>query len=335
MAIYNIEQLENLITLKEINNVREFLNHCKWNYKIPGGFLTNYPQRLVNTFGNGMKINNKGELYGNSWDSTFWTVKQTQNNVTLKTETSVMPDSFCKIIPKIRNYVKNLYPEANMDDNSFCVAVCNNYIDSNMTITAHKDDQEWYPHTIGRYPIFVSLTFYPNGKPIKDCYYSRFQIKKNNKWENIKLEDNSIMLLNADTFHRVLKHKEKDKKYFKQRINVTLRCLFDIKLNPLMNYISIANHSRYYKKPLEVLGNIIENDNIKNILEKYNDFCIMNNYDKINYKYIKHRKNKKDIVNIYKNYIKKYNLLDVKIKCNIVIEALEDVCKYILENFHK
>ena len=37
------------------------------NNKMPGGFVTNSPQRLVNTYGNGMSINNKGN-YRTQWD---------------------------------------------------------------------------------------------------------------------------------------------------------------------------------------------------------------------------------------------------------------------------
>ena len=44
----------------------------------------------------------------------------------------------------------------------------NNYIKPDMTISAHKDDQEWYPPTIDGMPIFASITFYPNGKPIAE-----------------------------------------------------------------------------------------------------------------------------------------------------------------------
>ena len=81
MSILDINQLEEIITNHELKNIREFMINSKWNNKMPGGFVTNFPQRLVNTYGNGMKINSKGELYGNKWDKTYWTAKQTKNNV--------------------------------------------------------------------------------------------------------------------------------------------------------------------------------------------------------------------------------------------------------------
>ena len=208
MSVLNIEQLENIISDKQLNDVREFFINSKWNNKMPGGFVTNYPQRLVNTYGNGMCINNEGELYGHKWDTTYWTSKQTQNNVSLETKTEALPECLLNIIPLLRNHLEKEYPEAIINDNTFSIAVCNNYIDPSMTISAHTDDQEWYPPTINGSPIFASLTFYPEGKPIKDKYYSRFQIKKD-KWEDVKLEDNSIMIMSANIPHRVLKHKKK------------------------------------------------------------------------------------------------------------------------------
>ena len=327
MSVLHLDQLENIISESQLENLRSFIINCKWNNKMPGGLVTNFPQRLVNTFGDGSNVNEKGELYGNKWTSTFWTAKQTQNNVSLETKTEPLPECLINIIPLLRKHLKNIYPQAIINDNTFTIAVCNNYIDPNMTISAHTDDQEWYPPTINDNPIFASLTFYPDGKPIRDKYYSRFQIKED-KWKDIKLEDNSIMIMSANTPHRVLKYKKKDIEYFKQRINITLRCTYDLSKNPLMNYISIANHSRYYKAPIALVSNI-KLDLVKEILEKYNEFCINNNYDTIVYKNSDEHDNKIKYINLYKIYIKKNNYMNVKFKCNIVIQALRDVCNYI------
>ena len=80
-----------------------------------------------------------------------------------------------------------------------------------MNIAGHTDDDYWYPLEVDERPIFVSLTFYLDGKPIKDEYYSRFQIKVDGKWKDIKLDDNSVMFMNSDIPHRVMKHKKKMK----------------------------------------------------------------------------------------------------------------------------
>ena len=62
--MYFIENLLNIIKIDELNNLRNFLKNSKWNYKVPGGFLTNYPQRKVNTYGDGSYIDDNGELIG-------------------------------------------------------------------------------------------------------------------------------------------------------------------------------------------------------------------------------------------------------------------------------
>ena len=68
------------------------------------------------------------------------------------------------------------------------------------------------------------------------------------------------------------------------------------------------------------------------MLDKYNDFCRLNNYDLINYINNSEHDNKIKYVNLYKIYIKKNKYMNVKFKCNIVTEALIDVCNYIKNN---
>ena len=90
-----------------------------------------------------------------------------------------------------------------------------------MCICGHTDDDYWYPKEVDERPIFASLTFYLDGEPSSDEYYSRFQIKENEKWKDVILKDNSIMYMNSDIPHRVLKHKKKYTSFFRPRINIT------------------------------------------------------------------------------------------------------------------
>ena len=90
--MYILDSLTNIITSEQLNQLREFLKTSKWNYKVPGGFVTNFPQRQVNTYGDGRYIDNNSNLRGSYWSSTFWTAKQTQNDVTLETKTELMSD---------------------------------------------------------------------------------------------------------------------------------------------------------------------------------------------------------------------------------------------------
>jgi hypothetical protein len=68
-----------------------------------------------------------------------------------------------------------------------------------MSITQHTDDDYWYPKELDRRPIFISLTFYLEGIP-KNNKYSRFQIKLNDEWEDIILNDNSVLFMNSDIY---------------------------------------------------------------------------------------------------------------------------------------
>ena len=329
--MYHLDQLENIISAESIQNLRNFLEKSKWNYKVPGGFLTNFPQRKVNTYGNGMYVDNDGILQGHKWNNTYWTAKQTQNNVSLETETEALPEELCKIVPQLRDYLKNISPNNNINNYTFNIAVCNNYTDPAMNIAGHTDDDYWYPLEVDERPIFVSLTFYLDGKPVEDKYYSRFQIKVDGKWKDIKLDDNSVMFMNSDIPHRVMKHKKKDEKYFKPRINITLRSTYNIEKNPLLHNICIANHTRYYKIPKAIVSDgSVSDEKINDLMEKYNEFCRTNEADLIIHKTSELHKNKKKYVELYKKYIKSNNLDIIKsYKSNMVVESLINVCNYI------
>lgn len=331
--MYILEQLENLITNEELQNIRNMLKNSSWNYKMPGGFLTNFPQRRVNTYGNGMYINESGKLEGHKWDKTFWTAKQTQNNVSLETNTCEIPKELCVIIPRLRNYLKEKMPNNTIDINSFNIAVCNNYTDPNMNIAGHTDDDYWYPKEVNERPVFASLTFYLDGKPAHDKYYSRFQIKINDKWTDIKLDDNSIMYMNSDIPHRVLKHKKKDKEHFRPRINITLRSTFKIEKNPLLHNICVANHTRYYRNPSAIVSSgLLSNTKIDDLLDKYNEFCKNNNHTLIVHKINKEHEKKYKYIEKYKRFIVNNNLSNIyAYKSNMVTETLIEVCNY-LEN---
>lgn len=329
--MYFVEKLEDIIPIDDIKNLRLFLKNSTWNYKIPGGFLTNSPQRKVNTYGNGQYIDSDGNLIGHKWEKTYWTAKQTQNNVTLETNTESIPEELCKIIPKLRDHLKVKCSNNNLDINSFNIAVCNHYTDPDMCICGHTDDDYWYPKEVDERPIFASLTFYLDGEPKIDEYYSRFQIKENEKWKDVILKDNSIMYMNSDIPHRVLKHKKKHKSFFRPRINITLRSTFKLQENPLLHNICVANHTRYYRNPCSIISNgKISEEKINDLLEKYNDFCLNNNYQKITHKISKEHDKKIKYTNLYKDYIRKFELQNIQTyKSNMVTETLLNVCNYL------
>lgn len=331
--MFLLDKLNNIIDEDKINELRRFLRNSKWNYKVPGGLGTNYPQRYVNTYGDGRYISNQGILKGSYWKSTYWTSQQTQNNVTLETKTEELPKELCNIIPYLRNYLHNKFHMNDMTKYTFNIAVCNKYTDPSMNISAHTDDNYWYPKEIEDRPMFASLSFYLDGTPVRDSYYSRFQVKLNNKWIDIKLDDNSILFMSSDIPHRVLSHKKKDYDKFKPRINITLRSTYSIKKNPLIHNICIANHTRYYKCPYALISHpSMDKDKLQKILDNYNNFCIDNNCNKLILKECKEHtsKNKHIYIEKYKKYIKDYNLDEVEsFKSNMVIETIFNVIDYI------
>ena len=57
----------------------------------------------------------------------------------------------------------------------------------------HTDDDYWYPCEVDERPIFVSLTFYLDGTPVEDKYYSRFQLKLDGKSDNPGCNGESLL----------------------------------------------------------------------------------------------------------------------------------------------
>lgn len=329
--MYHITNLNTIISNNEINNIRSFLKNSKWNYKLPGGFVTNFPQRKVNTYGNGKYINKYGNLEGFGWKETYWTAKQTQNNVSIATTTEDLPKSLCSIVPKLKKYLDNIQPNNTLNDYSFNIAVCNNYTEPSMNICSHTDDDFWYPKEVNNRPMFISLTFYLDGIPEKDEYYSRFQINLNNKWIDLKLEDNSILFMNSDIYHRVLKFKKKNEKHFKPRINITLRSTYPLHINPLLHNICVANHTRYYRNPKYIISDgTIQKDKIDDLLLHYNNFCKNNQYKNIYHKVNKSHNMKKKFIHIYNTLSLNSNLIPyTNIRNNIVTESIIMTCYYI------
>lgn len=334
--MYILDNLNNIVDSLCIDELRKFLKESKWNYKVPGGLGTNYPQRYVNTYGDGRYVSNDGNLKGSYWSSTYWTAQQTQNNITLETKTEPLPRELCKIVPKLRDYLDSRFPINNMSKYTFNIAVCNQYNDPTMNISAHTDDDYWYPKEIEGRPMFVSLSFYLDGTPVNDSYYSRFQIKIDDKWTDIKLDDNSVLFMSSDIPHRVLSHKKKDFNKFKTRINITLRSTYSIKQNPLIHNICVANHSRYYRCPYALISHPdIDSNKLEEVLNNYNNFCNNNNYNPIISKQSKEHsgKTKKECIEKYKKYIKDYNLDNIFVfKSNMVVETLYCVNDYITKS---
>ena len=65
-----------------------------------------------------------------------------------------------------------------------------------------------------------------------------------------------------------MKHKKKDYNDFRPRINITLRSTFKIENNPLLHNLCVANHTRYYKNPINIISDgTLDDEKIKDLLE--------------------------------------------------------------------
>ena len=228
-----------------------FMGAANWNYGVPGGFVTNCPRRQVNAYGNGCGINSQGLPTGNYWPSTFWTAKMSQSNLALETPTQVLPPPLAQLVPTLRTLFLRVYPEAQLTEHTFSIAVCNNYTQPDMYIAAHTDDNHWYPSECGAGPVFASLTLYPDGSPPTEECYARFQIRRTptSKWETLPLPHGSVLIMPSGTMHRVQPATRKGRLGFRRRINITFRSTYSMSVNPLLNAMAVANHTRYYRIP--------------------------------------------------------------------------------------
>ena len=253
-----------------LDNLTTFVDNINWKHGIPGGFVTNTPNRQVATYGDGSEISDTGEIVSPGWDKTYWTSKISQSNTTLETPTNTLPLELRSIIGRIRQLFLRQFENANATLNTFTLAVCNYYTDPDMTICAHTDDNVWYPNDTEFGNVFASFTFYPHGEPEKDDCYGRFQIKVDGKWTDLKLAHNTVTIMPSNIEHRVMAYTKKMKPFFKPRINITLRSTFSRRINPLMNVMAVANHNRYYNVPtsLYLPTDIIDSEK-KLIIEYY------------------------------------------------------------------
>ena len=244
--------LSDHISPEHLADFYTYMKVASWNYGVPGGFVTNCPQRKVNAYGTGAGISQTGEISEPGWSSTYWTPKMSQSNMTLHTATTQIPSQLCQLIPTFRRLFQQVFPDAQVTENTFSIAVCNYYTEPDMYIAAHTDDNRWYPHECRQGPVFASVTLYPDGEPTDPEAYARFQVKQDGVWTPVKLPHGSVLIMPSGIEHRVLAHTKRMRDKFRPRINITFRSTYPIQVNPLMNAMAVANHTRYYRLPYAI-----------------------------------------------------------------------------------
>lgn len=317
-------QFKEIFTDQQRLEFHQWLSQATWYSNVPGGFVTNSPKRLVNAYGDGSPINSEGRHEGIGWESGYWTPKMSQSNISLESPTERLPLPLSTLIPKCRLLFKQVFPDANITDNTFNIAVCNFYNDPDSYIAAHTDANPWYPHESGVGPVFASFTIYPEGEPEENAF-ARFQIRENDKWIDVKLPHESVLIMPSSIEHRVKPYLKKNRHLFKPRINITLRSTFPISLNPLMNAMATSNHSRYYKLPSRIIHpSDVDIDTVQPILDIYNRFLTNHSAEPLilivsSPKSVR-QQTKKKLVKEYKELCKKNNYYNFKGSGNMVIE---------------
>ena len=269
MNTYNLDDYLNLQQLLDLDTC---LKNMKWWSGMPGGFGTNSPKRLVNSFGDGSKINDDGIVYGPGIRKTYWTSKITARDYSLHTKTEKMPTALASLVPFFRKCFLEDRPEASISHNTFNIAVCNYYTDPDHYIAAHTDDNIWYPKECDEGCAFASLTFYPEGEPEDDEDLARFQIFEDGKWKHVHLHNGDITIVPGGVKHRVLPHKKSRKQNFKPRINITFRSTFSRTENPLMHLMAVSNHARYYRPPCGLTTSSVTSQTFQDVVGLYNTY---------------------------------------------------------------
>lgn len=306
-----------------ISDFKKFISKNNWFSGIPGGFITNSPKRKVTTFGDGSSIDCYGNFSSSGMESSYWTAGINSSHVSLCSKPLKMPDIFCKMVPQLRNLFKQKYPNADITENTFTLAICNYYSDPDMYIAAHTDGNPWYPNECEDGAMFASITLYPEGEPSNNSY-ARFQMKPNDKWESITLPHDSILIMSSNILHRVMPHTKSQSKYFKPRINITFRSIFPKKVNPLLHCMGVSNHTRYYGTPYSIIFPKDCDENLKEMLiNAYNIFNSNNNIPCLNVIVSENTKDERVSIRrkIIKDYKKKYNI-NTRITNNIVLELI-------------
>lgn len=323
--------LKKYISSEALEDLDKYLKVLNFRKNVPGGMLKYSPNRLYNMKGDGRGIDRDGNFVGSSIESTFYTASKNASNITLESKTEAMPTQFIPIIQFARNKFETKM-KGTVSDYTFNMGVCNKYEKSDMTISPHTDDNEWYKTECVYGPVFASLTVYPEKKPKSHDELANFEIRPDEKqpWQKVLLPHMSLCIMPASIMHRVKKSKPGK---FCKRINVTFRSAFSPQENPLMHLMSLSNHTRYYGCPKKLYVPCTVNEKRRNEIQGYynKDFDVpVALIDKVNKKEL--IKRFKDITgytgkmkSIYtfktiEKAIQMYSSTEKKRKCNVFHE---------------
>jgi len=324
--LIHVVKLEDVMTHQELQSFEHEANNMQWNKQVPGGFIHNYPQRLVNSFGDGSGYNALCTSIGKSWNNAYWTAAVHQSDVTLVTATEKIPIWLQSLGVKCRTIAESKY-SIKMSDHSFNLAVCNQYITSNHEIAAHTDDNEWYVKDLKDGPMFASLTLYPDSQPADEDEYARFEVLIDKKWVQLYLPHASVLFMPSCIPHRVRPPLKNQKMH--KRINVTLRSVPSVESDPFNSLRGVSNHARYYRLPRQM--NIAKDKSSDGFVETLrNAFvtCIANNKSNVSFRIVRLSKTLKQRKKYRADLISRMKLTKCLTSClrgNVVNELMHDV----------
>lgn len=238
--------LSNILNPQQCQDLQDSICGLNFIYDHIGGLGTNSPQRGVAVVGDRLLSPNSKPI-----KHTHWTASQNASQITTTSQTQPLPDGVLPLVQPLIGLTQQYFPDAPISSATYALGVANEYrIDHKDNISPHTDAQPWYADP----PVFASITYYPDGQPdIPDaCFRFKIYDDSTKQWRFVHLPHNSLCLMRADVTHRVLAPFVKYKHMFKRRINMTLRNLVCKETNPLGFAMAMANHYRYYGKPIKV-----------------------------------------------------------------------------------
>ena len=241
--VFDLNRILNPQQCKDLQNAICGLDFI---YDHIGGHGTNSPQRGVAVVGDRLLSPSSEPI-----KYTHWTASQNASQLTATTQTEPLPDGVIPVINPLIGLTRQYFPDAPISSATYALGVANEYRTGYKdNISPHTDAQPWYASP----PVFASITYYPDGQPEipEACYRFKIYDDSTKKWRFVHLPHNSLCLMRADVTHKVLAPFAKYKNMFKRRINMTLRNLVSKETNPLGFAMALANHYRYYGKPIQV-----------------------------------------------------------------------------------
>jgi len=251
-----VVNLGDILNPQQCQDLQSSICGLNFIYGHIGGQGTNSPQRGVAVVGDRLLSPGSEPI-----THTHWTASQNASQITTTTQTQPLPDGIFPLIDPLIKLTRKHFPDAPISSATYSLGVANEYRpDYKDNISPHTDDQKWYASP----PVFASITYYPDGQPEipNACFRFKVYDESVKKWVFVHLPNNSMCLMRADVKHQVLAPFVKYKGMFKRRINMTLRNLVPPETNPLGFAMAMANHYRYYGRPIKIklpADSVIEN----------------------------------------------------------------------------